>query len=540
MSDYEHYQPQSAEAFLSVPGIADPIHDVRPLKRSKALYFCLVIPCVWAGFSWFGGGVPFLTDLAFSTLLVMCLILIATETIAFSRRFGLGGMVLFGGTLVWYVHDYFVNWFNIGSHATFKPYTDAVVAKAALSTTLFIFFGAMGLLLPPWRRLTNASLKIPEPVDNGIYLYVIIATFLVGMIPFVFFTRESLPITLWKAMTNMYGHNGVEFTTGRTGNYNYSWGGYLAQVEQIGTTGGVLAAFYVLMLPGKGLSKWIATLDWAFWAALAFGTGSRGGFLYSVLPVAVLLFLKYTLIAAERLRKFSPRAIIYSGMFLFFTLFVVQIQGFFRNSGIGSVDVHKMHLFESRGNDMFTEGLLGYKYFGETFPLARDNFPGATFIRPIPDTAFRFAIMWFPRVLWHDKPGIDETGQWYNKMVSGGTASNTTENSGPVGGGTVAPSTAGTAYLRYGFVGVIETGLLFGWLCKLTEEILRLNLRRPLSVMFALGLAAWMFRCFRDLAPQELYPLLIGIGFMALAIKFIQVFSGGQTVEPAVVSGEYA
>jgi hypothetical protein len=402
------------------------------------------------------------------------------------------------------------------------------------------FLRQMGLLLPPWRKASSLTLKIPEPSSNNAYVIAIVATFLVGMIPYVFFTKESLPITLWKAMTAMRTGNGPEFTTGRTGNYNYSWGGYLAQVLQVGSTGGVLAAFYVLMLPGKGLSKWLCTLIWAFWSALAFGSGSRGVFLFSVLPVAVLLFLKYMLVAANRLRKFSPRAILYSGVFLFFVLFVVQIQGSFRNSGLEGADILENDIFKNQGNAMFSEGLLGYKYFGESFPFAADTFPGASYVRPIPDIAIRFAISWIPRVLWHDKPGIDETGQWYNRMISGGTAANTQEGQGKVTGGTIAPSIAGIAYIKYGFAGVIQTGLLFGWLCRMTEEVLWINLRRPLSVMFALGVAAWLFRSFRDLTPHDLYPLLIGMTFIVLTIKFLQMFSGGPMPAQHVPAGEYA
>jgi hypothetical protein len=540
MSDYEHYQPQSAETFLYVPGVTDQSYDVRPLKRSKVLYMFLIVPCMWAGMSWMAGGVPFLTDLAFSTLLVMCALLVATEVVAFSRRFGLGGIVLFGGAMVWYIQDYYSNWFNVNFQTSFTGYSAAVVAKAAFGTTLFMFAAAMGLLLPPWRKLTNLTLKIPEPASNKAYFVAIVVTFLVGIIPYVFFTRESIWISLWKGMTSMRTGNGPEFTTGRTGNYNYSWGGYLAQVEQIGTTGGVLAAFYVLMIPGKGLSKWISILIWTFWAALSFGGGSRGEFLFSVLPVAVLIFLKYMVVAADRLKKFSTRAILYSAIFLFFTLFVVQIQGSFRNSGLENADVLGNNIFQNQGNAMFSSGLLGYQYFGASFPFARDSFPGATYIRAIPDVAFRFAIGWIPRVLWHDKPGIDATGQWYNRMISGGTAANTDENSGMVTGGTVTPSVAGGAFINYGFPGVLETGLLFGWFCKLAEEILWINLRRPLSVMFALGIAAWLFRCFRDLTPQDLYPLLIGIGFIVVVFKFLEMFLGRPTAEMPVVSGEYA
>ncbi|MGD0462311.1 MAG: hypothetical protein ABSB74_07460 [Tepidisphaeraceae bacterium] len=539
MSDYQDYQPHSAEAFLSVPGVTDQDHDVRPLTRSKVIYFFLLIPCMWAGMSWIGGGVPFLTDLSFTTLLVICLILVATEVIAFSRRFGLGGIVLFGGALVWYIHDYFYRWFNTDFRTNFMGFTSTVVAKDAFFTTVFFFFAGMGLLLPPWRKLTNASLKIPEPANNNVYVIAIVATFLVGMIPYVFFTRESLATTLYKAMTSMRTGDGPQFTTGRTGNLNYSWGGYLAQLIQIGSTGGVLAAFYVIMLPGRGPTKWLATLNWAFWAALAFGGGARGEFLFTVLPVVVLVFLKYMLKAADRLRKFSPRAILYSAVFLFFMLFVVQVQGNYRSSGLQGADVLGTNLFQSLGNEMFSDGLLGYEYYGETFPFANANFPGATVIRPIPDVVERFAIGWIPRALWNSKPGIDTASQWYNQQISGGTA-DTDPNSGQAKGGTVTPSIAAGAYNAYGVPGVIEMGLLFGWLCKLSEEVLWVNLRRPLSVMFALGIAAWLFRCFRDLTPHDLYPLLIGMLFIILTVKFMQIFYGGRPAAPLVVSGEYA
>jgi hypothetical protein len=171
--------------------------------------------------------------------------------------------------------------------------------------------------------------------------------------------------------------------------------------------------------------------------------------------------------------------------------------------------------------------------------LANDTFPGATVIRPIPDVVLRFAIGWIPRALWHNKPGFSAAGEFINKMYSGGTAKNTSTMRQT--GGTACVSVAGLAYVGYGIPGVIEMGLLFGWLCRLTEEILWLNLRRPLTVMFALGLATWMFRCFRDLTPFDLYPLLIGVLFMILTILFMRPFVyGGRATLPSVVSGEFA
>jgi len=76
MSDYENYEPHAAEAFLFVPGVTDQNYDVRPLKRSKVLHCFLIVPCMWAGISWLTGGCRFLTDLAFSTMLVICVILV--------------------------------------------------------------------------------------------------------------------------------------------------------------------------------------------------------------------------------------------------------------------------------------------------------------------------------------------------------------------------------------------------------------------------------------------------------------------------------
>jgi oligosaccharide repeat unit polymerase len=292
------------------------------------------------------------------------------------------------------------------------------------------------------------------------------------------------------------------------------------------------------MLPGKGPSKWIALLIWAFWAALAFGTGARSGFLFSVLPTIVLLFFRYMLIAADRLRRFSPRAIIYPAAFLFGALFVVQIQGTFRLFGAQGIKLSEISMFKSQGNDMFSEGLNAYAYWGTVYPFANDTFPGASFIRPIPDVAFRFAIGWIPRVLWHNKPGISAAAQVYNTMGSGASATNT-ESGYSGGGGTVCASIAGGAYLAYGFPGVIQMGLLFGWLCKLTEEMLWLNPRRPLALMFTLGLMVYLFGAFRDLSPHGLYPLLIGMTFLILVILFMRIFYAGQKAGPPGVSVEY-
>ena len=62
--------------------------------------------------------------------------------------------------------------------------------------------------------------------------------------------------------------------------------------------------------------------------------------------------------------------------------------------------------------------------------------------------------------------------------------------------------------------GVIEGGLILGWLIMMTERVLLKSQGKPLTIMFALGLATWTFRGFRGVNFADLWALLIG--FVAL------------------------
>ncbi|HTW94972.1 MAG TPA: hypothetical protein VMD30_09280, partial [Tepidisphaeraceae bacterium] len=483
----------------------------KPMARPIWLPVPFVIPVMLCGISWISGGVPVLTDCGFIALALCCVGVAIMEFWQFSRRFGIGGLILSTGTLVWFCHDYFYNWFDRDFGAGGVDYTQSVIAKAAFYTTLFTFFAMIGLSLPVWHRITRFVRRIPEPQSNNVFIIVLVLCLVIGLIPYLFFSAEGILTNIYKAMTGMR-FSGAEFTAGRTGNYNYSWGGYLAQVEQVGEIGGIFAMFYVIMTPGFFLrpSKIFALLDWAFWAIIGFGTGSRGAFIAAFLPVPALLFLKWEVFAALQGRRFNSKAILYPMIAIALAFVVVQIQGAYRTTGIGSVNLEKLDIWKPRGNTMFSEGLLGYETFPDTRAFGSDLFPGSTVVMPIPDVIARWAIGWIPRVLWHDKPGISEIGQWYDKKISGGTAANTSPYQTNVSGGTVCPSVCGIAYIYYGMAGVIQIGLLFGWLCKVAERIMWTNAGRVLGTMFALGTAVYLFRAFRDLTPMDFYPLCIG------------------------------
>jgi hypothetical protein len=496
-------------------------------ERVPLMMIPFVLPVLFCGISWMAEGIPILTDVGFMILTAICVTGMLFEIRAFPKRFGVGGMVMYGGILIWYCNDYFSHWFNLGSFDD-QPYSAATVAKAGFFTCLFILCAMTGLALPPWRRIGKMVRSIPEPPSSGMYVVVIAVAFFIGLIPLLFFTVEPFYVAIWKSIIGMRTGEGAVFTMGRTGNYNYSWGGYLAQVQQIGGVAGLLGGFYLVVVPGSLPGKIFCAGVWLFWSAMAFGTGSRGEFLYAVLPVVSLIFIKYMIIGREQLGRFSQRAVLYTGLAVFAVLIVVKIQGQFRNTGLQTASLEQVQLFVSDGNSMFSAGLLGYQSFPDPFPHPSDNFSGAAYVRPIPDEALRFAIGWIPRVLWNSKPGISSTGQWYNKMLTGGAATDEDTH-----GGTVSASISGGAYIYFGWPGVVEMGLLFGWMCRCVEVCLRASLHRPMGLMFSLGLAAYMFRSYRDLTPHNFYPLMIGTTVISGLIFFTRMTAGLPALEPA-------
>src|SRR4051812_10425787 len=80
------------------------------LARGRYVALPFALPTLLSGLSWLMGGMAMLTDLAMVLLSGLCFILLIRELIAFPRRFGVGGMLLFGGVLVWFSHDYLWNW----------------------------------------------------------------------------------------------------------------------------------------------------------------------------------------------------------------------------------------------------------------------------------------------------------------------------------------------------------------------------------------------------------------------------------------------
>ncbi len=474
------------------------------LKRSMYAPLALILPVILSAASWMMNGLPFLTDLSFACLTLICAAYFFMELYNFPQRFGIGGIILYGGVMIWFGHDYFNHWIGHGlasnAHDIFTP---EIIAKATFCHCLFILFLSLGLMIPFHRPLTRLIHAVPEPNTQTFYLWMLAGLFFIGILPYLLFTRDSFLVSIWRDMWAGRGGGGAKWTVSRTGNVNYSFGAYAAVLIQMGQLGGQMAVFYALLVTRNPLGKIFAWAIWAFWLALAFGSGSRGQVLFMALPAVALLYLKYQSYAAVVFRKVSARAYILTLLAALGVLFLVQFQGYFRTVGFGSeqASTQRLQLFNLRGNTMFSEGLLGYAMIPDVENHYYNQVPGEMLLRPIPQTLYWFLVGPIPRAIWTTKP-IDPVWAWYNYAFTGGRHA--------TGGTTISQGLVGYWYFRYGLAGVIQGGLLIGWLMRVAEKSLQNAQGKPIRILFSLGFATWLFRMFRGVNFNDLYPLIIG------------------------------
>lgn len=478
------------------------------LPRSPWMPAPFLLPAAVTGLSVLLGGQPVLTDLGLLALTAICGVLLINELVHFPRRFGVGGCVLFGGVLLWFCYDYGMHWVGADFDNPNIDIAAQTVARSAFCHCLFVLMMAVGLLLPWGKSAVRLFQLIPEPSNNNFYLFVVCGLFGVGLLPYLLFTAEPFHIAIWKEFTG--GRTGgATWSAGRTGNVNTSWGGYIAVLTQLGQIGGQLGVFYAVLVAHDNWKKAIGWGAWLFFVLIAFGSGSRGALVFMALPAVALLYLKHQALASAIFGRFSQRAYLVTGALLVFLLFAVQFQAYFRASSYAGADVRDVSITHLRGTSMFSEGLLGYELIPREVDFFYNRIPGEALVRPIPQTLYTFLIGPIPRVIWKSKP-IDPVWSWYNAAVTG-------SEDGSVGT-TVAQGLVGSFYFRYGLIGVIQGGLLMGFLMIIGERALQNAAGRPIVILLSLGFLTWIFRCYRDLNFHGLYPLIIGAVGLWVAI----------------------
>ncbi len=228
-----------------------------------------------------------------------------------------------------------------------------------------------------------------------------------------------------------------------------------------------------------------------------------------LLPAVAIVFIKYQASAVENFRPHSLLAYVVAGFIGLVLLLVVQFEGSYRTQGYAAVDVHDLQLFSNNGNAMFSEGLPGFYLVPDKVGFFSNRIPGEGAVRVMPETLLWFLLHPIPRALWKTKPS-DPAMVWYNQVVAGTNG---------LEGTTISQGLAGHWYVRYGLMGVIEGGMLVGWLMRLFERVLQKAQGRPTTILLSLSLSVWIFRTFRNFYFLDLWPMLIAFILFALLVK---------------------
>ena len=119
---------------------------------------------------------------------------------------------------------------------------------------------------------------------------------------------------------------------------------------------------------------------------------------------------------------------------------------------------------------------------------------------PIPETLILLITNPIPRILWKNKP-FDKSFGDYNQLRLGTT--------GYLTGSNITPTIPGRYYLKYGLIGVLEIGLLIGFLWSYINNKIYLNLnQKGLLLLIPISLSITFFVSARDYAPGKFYPVL--------------------------------
>jgi hypothetical protein len=521
----------------AIPGIYEEaaVLDYQPaqrelifIPRSKNQWMPFLIPLGLCAVSWMGGGISSLTDAGFFIFTALCCWFLTVEFIRFPRRFGIGGLVLWGGVLCWFCQDYFTQWFgaeNSGGILTAKGLGATmpawVVAKAAFLHVLFVMTMAISLNWKVGRWMERVILIVPDPCDNRFYLMIVLTLFCFSICPYIIFNAPTQPWYSCIFHALFAGWIGPpELVVFRTGNLNFSWGAYVAQIMQVGEVGGIVAIIYTILIARSWFTRLIGIIVWTFNALIAFESGRRGEISFSLLPPIAVLFIKYQAGAAAAFKKFSVKSYIICGLLTVILLFIVQFQGTFRSSqgGYNAADISQIDILKNQGNTMFSEGLKAYAQVGETLPFFNaQDFPGEGAIIVIPHTVFDLVIGIIPRALWPNKP-VDALWAWYNREYTG--VGNGTE------GTTIAHGLVGSFYFKYGMGGMLEGALLVGWLMGICERALQHSEGEPIGILMSLGVAVWLFRTYRDFIFIDLYGLILGGIMLYILVRLFNAVLG--------------
>jgi hypothetical protein len=503
-------------------------------ERSKYLPLWFLPPTILGGVSWAAGGIWELTDLAFVLGIVILAGIFLNELRTFARRFGIGGLIFSGGALIWWCYDYLNHWLGYRgtsvesfelSASSLTEMPAWVLAKATCLHFMFLACMALGLQFRRYMFVSRLCFKSIEPANSFVLFVIILGVFGLSMIPYLFFTAEDPITAIYLMITAGRSAEGPTWLAGRSGNVSTNWGNYLTQLIDLGFIGASLAGLHAILFTRSNLQRIICWGIFALNMALAFGSGTRGNVILVALPIVMLLFLKYNFIANMLDRRFSTRAYVVVLSILGGLLLLVQVMAFFRNEGFEIQNFQEVEVSNLKGNEMFTTTLPGMSTLPQFGRFLDEPFSGGGVIYTMPKTIYWLVIGPIPRALWPGKP-VDPIWAKYNALTTGRSEDN-------YEGTTISRGAAGDPYFRYGIPGLIQIGIMYGWILRNCEVGVRQAFDRPIALLALLGFATFMFRSFRDLNFQTMYPVVYSAVAMSLLCLVLNAIFGGRSQQEA-------
>ena len=187
------------------------------------------------------------------------------------------------------------------------------------------------------------------------------------------------------------------------------------------------------------------------------------------------------------------------------SIVIMMYQINYRDSGL--VD-SGMDLSAISGHELNRELAFISSHYGETSDFIETNNVLTSSMFPIIDTFVIFATNPIPRLIWNDKP-IDNSFPQYNSLRTGLT--------GFEGSSNITPTIPGRYYMKYGIIGVIEAGVLIGFLWFWSNIYIRKHLNSHILVLLVpVFSSSLLFIVTRDLSAGRVYPLLFLVLFLYL------------------------
>lgn len=455
-----------------------------------------------------------LTDIGFAWMSACCAFLFMFEAWHFRRRQGWGALTMHFGILIWFCHDYFTHWFNNGPWCETYPHAMHTIAWMAFLHCLFVTFMTLGLALRIPDRAIRWIHRYPEPSNPNILLWSAVGTFVLNLgFNLVFANYTDLYSLFWSLFFGGRTHN-VSLSVGFTGNLNTSASAYLTLLPDLIRLGGIMGAAYAVFAPAPMTSKITAILVWIYSLLLAYGSGTRGQVVSQGLPMLIFLTI-HTL----NNPRFLKTALIAAGVIVGALVIMIQIQTYFRSQTLNA-SIQDVEMVELQGNTMFSEALDSYQVIPDQKPFFHNRYLGEGALRAIPQMVFWFAIHPIPRPLWKGKP-IDPA--WAARAEDGAY------DSGSHQGTTSSQGLVGAWYFRFGLAGVVEGGILMGWLfawCERMMRSLQLDRNPPLRSLLVIFLLLTLLLFYRDIVYLTVWPAILAFGAMGIMVRY---FIQGKT-----------